>query len=89
MCSGWGYICTVDIGLDNSVEELLTRVSGVLGSIPGPAIYFQCTSIHIYNAHSSFPITHALIQRHILKGWYFCFKPVLTCNNLKHMRPAY
>lgn len=37
-----GAIWTVDISLGSSVVELLTRVAGVPGSIPGPAIYFHC-----------------------------------------------
>lgn len=38
---------TVDIGLNSSVVDLLTRVAGVPGSIPGPAICFQYSSIPI------------------------------------------
>ena len=34
---------TLDISLDSSVAEHLTSDAGVLGSIPGPAIY-----IHLY-----------------------------------------
>lgn len=33
-----GAILTVNIGLGSSVIEILTRVTGVLGSIPGPVI---------------------------------------------------
>lgn len=33
---------TVDISLGSSVKELLTRVAGVLGSIPSPALCFNC-----------------------------------------------
>ena len=42
-----GAIWTVDIGLGSSVVELLTRVAGVPGSIPGPAICFRCIYILI------------------------------------------
>lgn len=39
----------LDIGLDSSKVELMTRVvAGVTGSIPGPVIYFRC--IHIQYA---------------------------------------
>ena len=44
---------TMDIGLDSSVVEHLTSNAGVLGLIPGPAIYF-----HLYFfvfVHSSHP----------------------------------
>ena len=51
-----GAIWTVDIGLDSSVVELLTRVAGVPGSNPGPAICFQ----YVY-AHSSFPTTDGAV----------------------------
>lgn len=36
-----GAIWTSDVGLGSSMVELLTRVTGFLGSIPDPAIYFH------------------------------------------------
>lgn len=44
---GYMYIWTMDIDQSSSVVELLARVAGVLGLIPGPAIYFQCTNMLI------------------------------------------
>lgn len=41
------YIWTMDIDQSSSVVELLARVAGVPGLIPGPAIYFQCTNMLI------------------------------------------
>ena len=49
-----GAIWIVDIGLDSSAVELLTRVTGVPGSIPGPATCFQ---------YSSFSITFGAMNR--------------------------
>lgn len=51
-----GAIWTVDIGLDSSAVELLTRVTGVLGLIHGPAIcfqysYFPITQVNCYSLH--------------------------------------
>lgn len=48
---------TVDIGLDSSVISLVNRVAGVMGSIPGPTIYFYSTY-----PYSCFPTTTAFFS---------------------------
>lgn len=42
----------MDMGLGGSVAELLTRVTVVSSSFPGPAMYFHCL-----HSPSSFPST--------------------------------
>lgn len=84
-----GAMWTMDIGLSSSVEELLTRVAGLLGSIPGPAICFQCSylfllqktpiitspwMIHIMNS-----LCHHLLFREymVYKRWFVTVKSSL------------
>ena len=43
----------MDIGLDSSMEEHLTSDSGILGSIPGLAIYFHLYFfVYINSSHA-------------------------------------
>lgn len=44
----------MDIGLDSWMEEHLTKTAGLLGFMPGPAIFFF-QYVFAEFAHSSFP----------------------------------
>ena len=75
--SSWGYM-NRGYGLDNSVVELLTRVAGVLGSIPSPVICFHCIYICIYKFYKLIP--PFLLHYHIL---YILFREVMfTMKNI-------
>lgn len=69
-----GAIWTMNIGLRSSGVELLTRVAGVSGSIPSPAIYIF--SLYLY-AYYSFPTTHTRYSLIINVGSFITVNTVL------------